>query len=254
MKKLKIHRPTKKIYTTDNDFGHYLAGIIDGEGHFSKQGQIVVSFNERDIRHALKLRSQIGYGKIRAVKDKAAVNWIISNKKGALKVMKLIHNKIRHPEKIKQFNDRLCNKYEFEFTENSSIINWESSWFSGFFDTDGYLRIYNVIKKERHYPEIRLLAQIDQKSDILLKQFKENFGGYLGYRKKQDTYYYSTTSYNGMYLLLKHLDKYSVQCEHYYLRYTILRKAYILVQNGTHLTEIGREKIRNLDKTLKDMR
>jgi len=99
-----------------------------------------------------------------------------------------------------------------------------------------------------------LLAQIDQKNDILLKQFKENFGGYLGYREKQNTYYYSTTSYKGMYLLLKYFDCYSLQCDYHYLRYTVLRKAYLLVQNSMHLTDIGRQKIRNLDKTLKDMR
>jgi hypothetical protein len=38
------HRPSKKeIYNfTDEKFGYYLAGLIDGDGHISTQGQIII--------------------------------------------------------------------------------------------------------------------------------------------------------------------------------------------------------------------
>jgi hypothetical protein len=97
--------------------------------------------------------------------------------------------------------------------------------------------------------EIRLLCQIDQKNDILLKQIKLRFGGYLGYRMKQDTYYYSTVSYRAFNILLNYLDKYSLQYSYSYLRYTILRKAYLIIQKKQHLTIDGFNNI----KKLKDM-
>ena len=45
-------------------------------------------------------------------------------------------------------------------------------------------------------PEIRLNFQVDQKREIFVRIFSEVFfGGSIGYRKKQDTYYYGSSSF-----------------------------------------------------------
>ena len=255
MKQLSIHRPLKQKLTKSNNFEYYLAGLIDGDGHISTIGHIVIAFNLRDKRDAYYIRSLIGFGKIREVKNKNAVNLIISNKKGIIYVANLIKDKIKHPVRIEQYNERLFSKLKLikHKTSINNTINWKSSWFSGFCDADGHLRLYLLKRPHHKNKEIRLLCQIDQKDDILLKQIKQYFGGYLGYRKYQDTFYYSSVSYKNMYKIIKYFDKYSLQYHKTYLRYTIIRKSYIIIQNKEHLTDRGLQKLLNYQQKLKDM-
>jgi len=254
-KKLTVHRPSKKLFTTDKDFGHYLAGIIDADGHFSKLGHVVIAFNLRDIRDAYTIRSLIGYGKVRPVKGKNSVNLIISNKKGASHVANLVRHKLKHPDKIEQYNLRLCELLglSLEKTSIDTTIDWDSFWFSGFCDADGHLRIHILNRPHRKNHEVRLLCQIDQKGDVLLKQMQLRFGGYLGYRKPLDTYYYSSVSFKGIYSILQYFDKYSSQYTQAYLRYTILRKSYLIIQKKEHLTPKGLDQIVKYRLALKDM-
>lgn len=251
VKKLSIHRPSKKDYKKEM-FGHYLAGLIDGDGHISSMGHIVIAFNLRDIKTAKKIRSTLKYGKVRKVKNKNACNLIISNKNGIIYIASLIKNKLRHPTKIHQFNCRLVSLFGVEKTAVDFTINWNTPWFSGFFDADGYLRIYIVKRKDQHREEVRLLGQLDQKSDLLLEQIKSRFGGYVGYRQSQNTFYYSTVSFRSMFELLSYFDKFSPQSEHMFLKYIILRKAYLLVQNKKHLENSGLKKLYKFSMRLKN--
>nr|YP_010133752.1 hypothetical protein KYU99_mgp02 [Nitzschia supralitorea]QWM93242.1 hypothetical protein [Nitzschia supralitorea] len=251
-KKLSIHRPRKKKFNKEY-FGHYLAGLIDGDGHISSIGQIVIAFNLKDYKSALSLRSTIGYGTVRKVKDRNAVNLIIANKEGIVKVALLVKDKLRHPIRISQYNSRLTKLFNVRKTLVDSTINWDTPWFSGFFDVDGHLRVHLLYQKHRPNPEVRLLAQIDQKHNVLLNQIHAKFGGYLGFRKKQDTFYYSSVSYKNCHKVLKFFDKFSLQLDKSYVRYVIMRKCYLLVQEKKHLQEAGLKKIEKHHKKLKDM-
>ena len=254
IKNLSIHRPSKKPLLTENTLGHYLAGLIDGDGHFSTIGHIVISFNLRDKRDAYSIRSLLGYGKVCPVKNKNAVNLIISNKIGVGHVTALVRDKLKHPTRISQYNTRL---YELGLSSRKTSLNttidWETSWFAGFCDADGHLRIHTPLRERRNSYEVRLLCQVDQKDDILLKQMKDKFGGYLGYRASQDTYYYSSVSFKGIHLVLRYFDRYSLQFTQSYLRYTILRKSYLIVQKKQHLTLEGLDTIFTYKNKLKEM-
>jgi hypothetical protein len=249
---LSIHRPIKKKFVNEM-FGHYIAGLIDGDGHISIIGHIVICFNKNDYRSAIQIKSQLKYGKIRRVNNKNAYNLIISNKKGIIHIASLIKDKLKHPNRIDQYNSRLVKIFNIDKTSYDTTINFNTSWFSGFFDADGHLRIYIIERKKRLKPEIRLLGQIDQKTSILLTQIKNQFGGFIGYRKKQDTFYYSTVSYNNMFKLLSYFDKFSLQYYRTYLRSIVLRKTYILVQNNYHLKSSGITKLKKYQKRLKTM-
>ena len=241
------HRPSKKeIYNfTDEKFGYYLAGLIDGDGHISTQGQIIIVWNKLDTSAAYKLKTRLGFGKVSIIENKNAVNLIVSNKLGAIKVSELIRNKLKHPAKIKQFNERLSTKYFIPETSQETNIEWDTPWLAGFIDADGYLYIKIVRNKE-----VRLSVKIDQKQDILLTQIMKKFGGHCYLRSSTNTYYYSSTSYEGIYKYIKYLDEYSLQNNRNYLRYHYLRKAYIMIQKDLHLTELGLEKIINYKKLL----
>ena len=162
----------------------------------------------------------------------------------------LIKNKLKHLSKINQYNNRLVKLFNIEKTSLDNTINWNTPWFSGFFDADGYFKIYLLNRKNRINLEVRLLAQIDQKDKVLLSQIKSKFGGYLGYRKSQNTYYYSSVSFNAMFKLLTFFDTFNLQYYRTYLKYTILRKSYVIVQNNEHLKNSGQLK---LEKYLKKL-
>lgn len=253
LKKISIHKPAKKIYNKEM-FSHYLAGLIDGDGHISTINHIVISFNSRDKRDAVALRTRLGYGSVLDVKNKNACNLVISNPKGVVEVALLIKDKLKHPDNIDQYNSRLTEKFGLEKTSTNVQIDFDTPWFAGFFDADGHLKIHIIFKNNRPRPEVRLLGQIDQKKDVLLIQLRSYLGGgYLGYREKQDTHYYSTVSFGAFYNLLKYFDNFSLQYHNSYLRYTILRKAYLLVQTKDHLTQSGFAKIQKFHKKLKSM-
>jgi hypothetical protein len=56
--------------------------------------------------------------------------------------------------------------------------------------------------------EIRVMLQIDQKSDSLLslRIIQRCLGGSIGYRASQDTYYYSTVSFGNAAKLIQYCD------------------------------------------------
>ena len=90
VKPLSFHVPTHLKPNSDRDFGHYLAGLIDGDGHFSSKQQLVIVFHSLDVSLAYFLKKHLGYGSIRKVKDKNAFILIIASRKGIEKVINLI--------------------------------------------------------------------------------------------------------------------------------------------------------------------
>jgi hypothetical protein len=51
-----------------------------------------------------------------------------------------------------------------------------------------------------------LARGLDPKTKFILNQIKEEFGGYLGYRKTQDTYYFGTTSFSSAKKVINYFD------------------------------------------------
>lgn len=45
---LSVHTLNSEKPLNDFEVGHYLAGLIDGDGHFSKIGQLVIAYDEKD--------------------------------------------------------------------------------------------------------------------------------------------------------------------------------------------------------------
>jgi len=95
-----------------------LAGLIDGDGHFSSQQQLVIVFSSPDVQLAYYIKKTIGFGKVRKVKAKNAYLYIISNRDGILKAINLINNKLRTVKKYNQVINILQNsKYYNENIE-----------------------------------------------------------------------------------------------------------------------------------------
>ena len=75
------HVPRHLRPLNDDQFGHYLAGLIEGDGHFSSQQQLVIAFNSLDASLAYFIKKRLGFGSVNKVKDKNAFLFIISTKK-----------------------------------------------------------------------------------------------------------------------------------------------------------------------------
>ncbi len=253
IKKISSHVPTHLKPLNAEQFGQYLAGLIDGDGHFSSKQQLVIVFSSTDAQLAYYVKKIIGFGHVNKVKDKNAYLYIISNKDGIIKTINLINGKLRTFNKFNQvINNILAHpKYieeNIEFQINKSN-DFNNHWIAGFSDADASFQIKIVNRDNKPRPEIRLNYQIDQKDNNVLLLIKEVFGGNIGYRKSQDTYYYGSTSFGSALKVIKYFDNFHLQSSKHnnYLKW---RKAYLTIQEKQHLTEAGIDKILKLKNSM----
>lgn len=110
---------------SDEEFGHYLAGLIDGGGHFRaapKQPELVIVFHSLDASLAYYIKKRLGFGSVRKVKDKKAILLIVSAIKGMEKVINLINGKIRTENKFYQIsNNILSNNNYLDFAKTLNL-------------------------------------------------------------------------------------------------------------------------------------
>jgi hypothetical protein len=255
IKKISVHVPTHLKPNNDSNFGHYLAGLIDGDGHFSSAAQLVIVFNKLDAFLAYYIKSRIGYGNVYKVKNKKAVILVISKRIGIIKVLNLINGKIRHKNKLDQIKNNIFSKPYFENFEKDLITlftlnttnNLNNYWLAGFADADASFQIKLITRNNK--TEVRLNFQIDQKKNDLLILIKNLLGGNIGYRKNQDTYYYGSTSFGSAKKVINYFDNFHLLSSKY-VNYLKWRKAYIIIQNKEHLTSLGITKITKIKESM----
>ena len=246
IKLISNHVPKHLKPLNDEQLGHYLAGLIDGDGHFSKIQQLVIVFSYPDAFLAYYLREKIGYGNVKKVQNKNAYLLVVSNKAGITKVIHLINGKLRTKHRFNQVMNNVFASVKYkdlniEFTINLSD-DFNNHWLAGFTDADGSFQVKIIEPSNRNKPEVRLNYQIDQKDDFLLIKIRDYLGGHIGYRKSQDTYYYGSTSFGSAKKVIQYFDIFHLQSRKHisYLRW---RKIYKLIQDKEHLTEKGLAKI-----------
>ena len=249
-KKIPVKAPKHTKPLDDNDFGHYLAGLIDGDGHFSKAPQLVIVFNKEDEFLANYIKNRLGHGNVYPVENKEAVIFVVADAAGLRKVIKLINGKIRSENKINQINKNILSNPRFKDISlvnenNDSTLN--NYWLAGFSDADASYQIKILDRKQR--TEVRLNFQIDQKKKDLLFLIKNFVGGNIGFRKSQDTYYFNSTSFGAAKKVIKYFDQFNLLSSKY-INYLKWRKAYIIIQDKDHLNEKGLKKIVRLKKTM----
>ena len=253
VKSISVHVPKHLKPLNDEQFGHYLAGLIDGDGHFSSKQQLVIVFHLLDVSLAYYIKSKIGFGSVRKVRNKNAFLLIIAAKEGLKKVITLINGKIRTDNKLNQINNNILSHENFN--EFGKTINFKlnldkdlkNHWLAGFSDADASFQI-KIINRDKKV-EIRLNYQIDQKYNTLLLLIKDFLGGNIGYRKSQDTYYYWSTSFGSAKNVINYFDYFHLLSSKH-INYLKWRKAYIIIQNKDHLNKDGIEKIIKLKNTM----
>jgi hypothetical protein len=118
IKNIPKNKPKQIKPINNEDFGFYLAGLIDGDGHFSSAEQLVIVFHNLDVSLAYYIKKRLSYGSVKKVKNKKAVIFVISSKKGLELVFNLIIGKLRHINKIIQIN-KILEKDKFKEIKKS---------------------------------------------------------------------------------------------------------------------------------------
>ena len=253
VKSISVHVPKHLKPLNDEQFGHYLAGLIDGDGHFSSKQQLVIVFHLLDVSLAYYIKSKIGFGSVRKVRNKNAFLLIIAAKEGLKKVITLINGKIRTDNKLNQINNNILSHKNFN--EFGKTINFKlnldkdlkNHWLAGFSDADASFQI-KIINRDKKV-EIRLNYQIDQKYNTLLLLIKDFLGGNIGYRKSQDTYYYGSTSFGSAKNVINYFDYFHLLSSKH-INYLKWRKAYLIIQDKNHLNKNGLDQIIKLKNTM----
>ena len=261
VKQISIHVPRHLKPVSEDQFGHYLAGLIEGDGHFSSQQQLVIVFHSLDASLAYYIKKRLGFGNIQKVKDKNAFILVLAARKGLEKVINLINGKIRTESKFNQINKNILNHDSYaEFRKTISFKlnlneDLKNHWLAGFSDADASFQIkvlnrpLNYVSRESNKVEVRLNFQIDQKKESILLLIKNFLGGNIGYRKSQDTYYYGSTSFGSAKNVVNYFDSFHLLSSKH-INYLKWRKAYLIIQNKDHLNKDGLNKIIKLKSTM----
>jgi len=257
-KKLSPHRP-KNSKLNDDQFGYYLAGLIEGDGHYNTSiNRLEIIFHEKDIFLAKGIRTRIGFGSIYKVKDKKAYKLSIGSKQGIERVFNLCNAKFVLPFKIQKLNK---NPYGLPFLPPTNIVDLSNSWLSGFIDADGTIGIF-IAKSPTHLQgvSVRLSIIIIQKNALVLEQIREAFnvfltnGKTLGIKKnKMGIHRLAFLDRKGsLRVLINYLDHFPLRSKKA-LQFFYLRKAYLLMEKKEHLTLSGLNIIKKIKTRTEQM-
>jgi hypothetical protein len=127
-KSVSIHVPNHVKPLNDIQFGHYFAGIIDGNGFFNNKQQLIIMFDLVDISLAYYIKKKLGFGSVKKVRNKK-VFLVITHMKGIEKTINLINGKIRTKFIFNQIlnilnNDKFKQKIKFKLNSNRSLKNY----------------------------------------------------------------------------------------------------------------------------------
>lgn len=240
--------PIHKSKLTKDEFGYFLAGLIEGDGWFGKK-ELHIIFSENDTSLAYFIKKEIEYGNVYKIKDKKAVRYICKNKTGLSIILSLINGKLLSKPKYDQLIKHNYNS-DFNITvlPPSNRLDLGNYWLAGFTQTDGCFHI-NVVKSKTHKTgySIRLEFSIKQKDVVPLKllYFTLKMGNISLYNNEISCY--KSSGFKTAFLLINYFDKFNLFSGKYadYLKF---RKVYIMITNGLHLESKGITNIKSITK------
>lgn len=251
IKSISVHLPKHLKPVSVDQFGHYLAGLIDGCGHFNSRQELFIVFHSLDVSLAYYIKERLGYGKVKKLKKKNAFVLVVAGRKGIEKVINLINGKIRTKNRFNQITNNILNHENFaELSKKFSLNlsnNFKNHWLAGFSDADSGFQI-KILKNSKKI-EVRLYFHIYQKKEDILLLIKEFLGGNIGYIKSQYSYLYGSASFGSAKKVINYFDYFHLLSSKH-VNYLKWRKAYLILQNKDRLNKDGLEKIIKLKNTI----
>ena len=189
----------------DNEFGYWLAGLIDSDGSLlvSHKGytSCEITLYIREVQTLYKIKRVLG-GRIAKRSNAQAFRWRLHNKIGMLKLINLINGKILlMKRKIKLI--KVCEILDIiPITDNKLSSN--NSWLTGFIDGDGSLNI-----KKTDY---QLSITISQKDKLILDNIVNVFSCGKVYKDKSwNGWIFWVSNVKDLNILVKYLTKFPLK-------------------------------------------
>lgn len=275
-----------KLNSRPTLLGHYLAGLLEGDGHIiipqllegkTSYPYIQITFVNKDLPLINKLVEMFG-GRLRFKNKENAIVWIVNKHNDLVNLVSVINGCLRTPKIIK-FNALIVfvnNKYNYNIKIHSvdtSSLN-SNGWLSGFIDADGGFKVRytekridvttnKVLTKSR----IEIRFALEQRKSIGLQdndKYKpimleiQTFFGFntdLRESRHNDKTYWivEVSSLNRLNLLIEYLNNYPLL--------TAKRndfedwcKIYQLIADNKHLNEDGKLLIKNIKSNMNKKR
>lgn len=237
------HVPKHNSDFSDNELGHFLAGLIEGDGWFGKK-ELHIIFSENDISLAYFIKKCIGYGNVYKIKNKKAIRYICKDQKGLSIILSLINGKLVSHHKYEQLiNQGYSEKFKIKILSPLKKISLDNYWLAGFTQADGCFHI-SVVKSKTHKTgySVRLEYSLKQNDKLPLKLLydllkKGNLSQY-----NTGIWCYKSTGFSTASDLINYFDKFNLFGGKY-VSYLKFRKVYIMITEGKHLDKKGIEKI-----------
>jgi len=152
---LPIHKPDRRFPNNDHDMGHYLAGVIDGDGYISKDTnkfRIVIAFHTKDVSLAYSIKTHLNVGTVTLYPKTTSATFVLTSRQGLKKLIKLIHGKLRIPHKVERLNAYVATPSCCLNLPPAQICaeDLKSSYYlAGLIDSDGCLSIRLIYRPKR---------------------------------------------------------------------------------------------------------
>ena len=241
--KISEHVANHKSNLTADEFGYFLAGLIEGDGWFGKK-QLHIVFSQNDVSLAYLIKKQLGYGNVYKNKDKNAVRYICKHERGLSYILALINGKLLSNYKYDQLvKHNYAEHFNISILPPSNQLSLDNYWLAGFTQADGCFHI-SVAKSKSHLTgySVRLEYSLKQNDDLPLKLLynKLNMGNLSKYSTGISCY--KSTGFKTALCLINYFDQFNLFAGKY-VDYLKFRKVYIMITEGKHLQEKGIKKI-----------
>ena len=237
------HVANHKTNLTNEEFGYFLAGLIEGDGWFVKK-ELHIIFTENDASLAYFIKKRIGYGSVYKIKDKKAVRYICKNQNGLSTILCLVNGKLVSKYKYQELINHNYNEdFNITIIPPLNSLSLDNYWLSGFTQAKGCFQISAVKSKTQNTGyNIRLEYSLKQNDSLPLKLLYNILkkGNLSQYGAK--AWCYKSSDFYTAADLIQYFDRFNLFAEKY-KDYIKFRKVYRMITKGRHLDNKGIKKI-----------
>lgn len=272
-----------------DQFGYYLSGLLEGDGHLSLPAlgktilnrilnpRIIFTSHINNLGMYAYIQSELGgIGKFQ-ITGINTIRYVIGDIKGILSFINFIHGKLRTPKNIR-FNEliKFLNfKYSLVIPESlldTSNLN-NNSWFTGFTEADGHFGLKIVESKPKSETRkrsvsfsISLKFRLDQRSfdkpnSSSMLPIMENLASFLSCKlstymigpktNPREILSLSIAGINSLEFIVNYFNKYPLLGTKG-IDFKLWEVVYYMILSKEHLSESGRLKIKMIASEMKN--
>jgi hypothetical protein len=247
MEKISDHLSKHAKPLSDEEFGYYLAGLIEADGYISDQ-LLEIALDEKDASLAYYIKARLGFGHVYKLKGKHSVRYLLRHSQGLKTILLLINGKFLSSNKIDQLlKNGYDKKYGIPILPPANFHINQNHFLAGFSDAVGSFDIATPKDASSRLGfRVRLRfclgtpSQLRQQNYLtILQKVKSELGAgeaCLHQNKVTGIYHYEASSFQSNFKTIAYFDHFHLNSSKY-VDYFKWRKAYRIIQRGEHLSQ-----------------